>query len=84
MTASDFFYIALGFGFLVLVACSAFVSIQFSGILQDIKKITGNVSEITNDVSTLKDGIKIAILKLVERIIERTKKKGEEKSSDDK
>lgn len=84
MTANDFFYVALGTGFLILVAGMTFIAVQISGILQDIKKITGDISELTSDVATLKDGIKIAILRLVEKIIARTGKGGELKNSNDK
>jgi hypothetical protein len=79
MTANDFFYVALGFGFLVLVAGVVTVAIQISRILQDVKKVTGNVSDITTDVATLKDGIKIAVLKLVEKMLSKTKKGGDDK-----
>ena len=84
MTANDFFYICLGFGFMVLVLCMAYMMIQVSEILSDFKKISGSISGITTDAEMLKDGIKVAILRVVERVLIKNKKGGDDKNSNDK
>jgi hypothetical protein len=78
MPAVDFFYVSLGAGFILLIVSLVVVAVQISRILENVRRVTGDAAEVTEDVTTIKNGIKIAILSVAQNFLEKAK--GEEKS----
>lgn len=76
MAATDFFYISLGGGFLILVGCAVVVTIQVRKILMDIQSVTEDVAGTASDLAMLKDGVKVAAITFVQNMLEKAKKKG--------
>jgi hypothetical protein len=76
MTPVDFFYISLGAGFLILVGCVVTVTVQIWKILTDVKSVTGDVAGVASDLTSLKEGIKVAGISLVQNLLEKAKQKG--------
>ena len=77
MSASDFFYISLGVGFLVLIACGVALTWQFWKILSDVRKVSFEVADVVGDVYLLKKGLKVAVLTFVQNMLEKAKGGGD-------
>lgn len=84
MGASDFFYISLGGGFLILVGCAVAVTVRIWRILGDVQSVTEDVADTAADVAQLKDGVKVAVINLVQNLLEKAKSKGGASKKNDK
>jgi division protein CdvB (Snf7/Vps24/ESCRT-III family) len=84
VTSVDYFYFSLGTGFTVLVVCAVFVSVEVVRILKDVREVSEKVSGVATDVSMLKDGIKMAIMNLVQNFLEKAMKGGVHKDGKQK
>ena len=76
MSGIDFFYISLGAGSLVLAGCAVVITVRIWKILGDVQSVTEDVADTTADVAQLKDGIKVAVINLVQNLLEKAKSKG--------
>jgi hypothetical protein len=76
MGAVDFFYMSLGGGFLILVLCAVVITVQVWRILADVQSVTEDAAGVATDLATLKEGVKVAVINLVQNVLEKAKKKG--------
>jgi hypothetical protein len=71
ISTTDFFYLSLGMGFLVLVACAVAISIQVYKILADVRIVTGNAVDAVSDVVSVKENLKLVMTTLVGKLIDK-------------
>jgi hypothetical protein len=76
MDPVGFFYYSLGAGFLILVGCFVAITWRIVNILTDVRTVTENTAGLTDDLTALKDGVKVAGITLVQNLLEKAKKKG--------
>ena len=55
------------------------VAVQVSRILENVRRVTGDAAEVTSDVTTIKNGVKVAILSLAQGLLEKAKDGGSKK-----
>jgi len=84
MTAADFFYVCLGAGFLTLVLCAVVITFQVWKILANVQSVTADAAGVTADLTSLKEGIKVAAINLVQNLLEKAKGKGGAAKKNDK
>lgn len=74
MTSQDFFYYALGIGFLILVGFLSYAAYNLSLTLKELTPILKKLGDLTKDIDNLKNYAKTGILFLTNLF---TKKGGE-------
>lgn len=79
MTSIDYFYLSLGTGFVILVGCAVLITVEIYRILQDVRGVSEKVMGVATDVSALKDGVKLAVLTLIQGLLEKAKRGGVQK-----
>ncbi len=76
MTSLDYFYLCLGTGFVVLVICAVAITAEVFRILQNVRVVSEKAKGVATDAAALKDGIKLAVLTLVQSVLPKIKKGG--------
>ncbi len=71
ISTTDFFYLSLGFGFLILVFCAVVITIQVRKILVDVQVITGNTVDAVTDVVSVKENLKLVVSALVGKLVDK-------------
>lgn len=69
---------------MVLVGCAVVISVELFRVLRDVHEVTEKVAGLTNDVSALKDGVKLAVLTVIQNLLEKAKKGGAKTSGKQK
>jgi hypothetical protein len=84
IAASDFFYLSLGIGFLILTGCAVAVSVQLYKILTDVRSVSDNLVDAVSDVVSVKENLKTVMTALVSKLIDKLgeKKGGRSKKED--
>lgn len=71
ISTTDFFYLSLSFGFLVLVVCAVVITVQVRKILADVQVITGNTVDAVTDVVSVKENLKLVVSALVGKLVDK-------------
>lgn len=75
MSAQDFFYITVAVSFVVLAGFLSFAAFHLVKTLKSIKHVVDAIGETTDEISALKDGIKVALLKLAGNVVKNRAKR---------
>lgn len=78
MAADDFFYYAIGGGFLVLVGAITYAVIEVGRTVRAARAVVEDVAETTADLTMLREGIKKGLVKVGEKLLDKWAKGGEE------
>ncbi|KKS98137.1 MAG: hypothetical protein UV73_C0003G0079 [Candidatus Gottesmanbacteria bacterium GW2011_GWA2_43_14] len=69
IAAIDFFYIAIGFGFLIASVSLAVTLVALTRTVMVAKKIIEDVEDTTRDIKLLKSGLKVGLLSMATKVI---------------
>jgi hypothetical protein len=58
---------------LILVGCGVVITFNLHNILKDVRSITQDTAEAASDLAALKEGIKVMVINLVQKGLEKMK-----------
>lgn len=76
MSSLDFLYIVIALGFIVFVACIAYLTYLFSNTLKSLQRVIDKVEDTASDISMVREGIKYGAISLFSTLLSKVGRGG--------